>query len=265
MPVIDENAYTRAEKLLPELTTAYNNGESTNALAKKYGIRREAISTVLAVAGVGPSTPGRDKVLKYVDANHGLSVDELALRLDLPKSTISRYLRGTPQQRLVITKKKTDYTTYSDKQKIAALKEAWKMLSKEQKTKGMSRARYDKLVGHREDRPSSTTFIRRWGLWGKACEQAGIVAAAPRRSSYEQEYSNDDILDCISRFIEETGKTAFHPYAAWAREHGCASGPLVVVRHGSWSEARRRAIERSEEQKTTVAPPAERSRSRKKS
>lgn len=247
MPVLEDNHYTRAEAKLPELTKLYKGGASTNALAKQFDIRREAIATVLMVAGIAPSTPGRDRLLEYVREHSGVTVDELAVELDMPKSTVSRYLRGTPEQRLVVIRKTTDYAVYSDRQKIAALKDAWRMLDRKQKAKGLSRKRYDKLVGHATDKPSSVTFIRRWGTWTKACEAAGIRAAETRRVSYAQEFSNDDILDGINQFIDETGTTSFHKYTAWAKGSGAASGPLVVIRHGSWSDARVKAINRKEE------------------
>lgn len=242
MPVMTDNNYTRAERLLPELKKQYEAGMSTNALAKQHGLRREAVSTVLTVAGVLPSTPGRDRVLKFVEENPGLSVDDIADQLEMPKSTVSRYLRGTPQQRLVITRKKSDYKTYSDEEKITALKDAWAELDQTQRSKGLSRARYDKLIGHKPDRPTAATFIRRWGTWTAACEAAGVKAAAARRSSYEQEFSDLDILNGINKFIDETGKTAFHEYSSWARSSGRASGPLVVIRFESWSRARSEAI-----------------------
>lgn len=242
MPVTVDNHYTRAEELLPQLTQLFKAGTSTNALSKQFGLRREAVSTVLMAADVMPSTPGRDRLLSYVDENPGLSVDDLAEALEMPKSTVSRYLRGTPQHASVITRKKSDYTTYSDEQKKQSLQEAWGQLSPAEQEKGLSRSRYDKLVGKRKDYPSSVTFVRRYGSWSAACEAAGLKASAPRRSNYEREFEDEDVVEGVRQFIEETGKTSFHAYAAWAKTSGTASGPLVIVRLGSWSEARRLAL-----------------------
>ena len=247
MPVIDQNHYTRAEAMLPKLKQQYEAGASINALATQHQIRREAIATVLMVAGVAPSTEGRDRVLEYVREHRGLSVDDLATELQIPKSTVSRYLRGTPEARLVVTRKKSDYTTYTDEQKVAALKEAWAQLDEDQRSKGLSRARYDRMLGDRKDRPSSVTFIRRYGTWAAACEAAGLRSAEARRSSYEQEFSNDQILAGINDFIDETGQTSFHKYSVWAKKNGQASGPLVVIRFESWSNARSAAIEAQQE------------------
>lgn len=243
MPVTQDNQYIQAERLLPQLKEQYAAGVSTNALAKQYGLRREAIATVLTTAGVIASTEGRERVLAYVRKHRGVSLDEVVEALKIPKTTVSRYLRGTDEQAMVVTRKKTDYKTYSDEQKLAALKEAWEQLDEDQRSKGLSRVRYDRLVGSRDDRPSSVTFVRQYGSWSAACEAAGIAAAAARRSSYEREYDDDAIVDGIRRFINETGRTSFHAYAAWAKENGEASGPLVIIRLGSWRSARERVIE----------------------
>lgn len=246
MPVIDQNHYTRAEELLPRLKQRYEEGASVNALSQEFDIRREAISTVLMLANVLPSTEGRDRVLEYVREHRGLSVDDLAVEMGMPKSTVSRYLRGTEEAQYVITRKKSDYTTYDDEQKKQAMLEAWGQLDEDQRSKGMSRTRYDRLVGHRADRPSSVTMIRRYGTWTAACEAAGITAAVARRSSYEREFESDEILDGINQFITETGKTSFHEYSKWAKANGQASGPLVVIRFRGWSDARAAAIKRAQ-------------------
>lgn len=244
MPVMENNNYTRAEALLDELTEGYQNKVSLSELSRKYEIRREAIVVVLTVAGVMPSNESRDRLLEYVRENKGLSIDDLALRLDMPKSTVSRYLRGTKEQTMVVIRKTTDYTTYPDAVKIKALKEAWKKLPKAKKADGLTRKFYDETVGKTKDRPSSVTFIRRWGSWSEACKQAGITSAASRREGYQQEFTNDAILDGINQFVEETGQTTFHAYAEWAKGSGAASGPLIVIRFGSWADARIAALER---------------------
>jgi DNA-binding transcriptional ArsR family regulator len=245
MPVIEDNNFTAAEAKLDELTQGYQAGVSISQLSQRTGIRREAISTVLMCAGIAPSTETRDRVLQHVRENPGLSIDDIALQLDVQKSTVSRHLRGTKEQQLVITRKTGDSTVYPDSAKKAALKEAWKQLGRQEKAVGLSRTKYDELVGNRKDRPSSVTFIRRWGTWTAACERAGIRAVEPRRTNYTQEFSDEDVLDSINRFIEDTGQTTFAAYKAWASKHGFASGALVIIRHGSWSEARRKAMHRS--------------------
>jgi hypothetical protein len=71
---------------------------------------------------------------------------------------------------------------------------------------------------------------------------AGVTASKARRDNYVQDWSNDDIVAAVDEFISTTGITSYHAYAAWAREHGRPSGPLLVQRLGGWADARRLAI-----------------------
>jgi DNA-binding transcriptional ArsR family regulator len=231
--------YQRAEKLLPKLIKAHDAGTSISALATKHGLRREAVATVLAQNGHGHSSPERERVLAYVREHQGLSVDDLALQLDISKSSISRYLRGTSEHRLVVSRKQTDLSKFSDATMYAALRAAYTELG-EDRVKGLSRVRYNKLKA--DGQPAASTFIRRYGSWSEACRRAGVTAAKPRRPSYEQEWTNEAIIEAVAEFVAETGTTTYHAYAAWAREHGRPSGPLLITRLRSWAQARRQAL-----------------------
>lgn len=232
------NQYEKAEAIVEKLLKAVKNGASVSALAREHGLRREAISTVLAEHGVGDPSPAREAVLAYVRQHPGLSVEDLALRLDLSKSSVSRYVRGSDEARLVVSRKQTDRSTFSDQEMAASLKTVWKQL--DDKSRGLSRVRYNKLRA--KGTPAASTYIRRYGSWSVACEKAGIAAAKPRRENYEQTFSDEDILVAVNEFIDETGSTVFHRYAEWAKANGRPSGPLLIMRHGSWAEARKRAI-----------------------
>ena len=245
MPVMEDTQYEQVERNLDKLRDAYLDGESLNQLSARFKLRREAIATVFVKHEIIPSPEGRTALLQYIREHPAMSIDEISTTLEMTKSTVSRYLRGTPERLLVITRKNTDYTTYSDETKKAALREAWDMLTDAQRENGLSRVTYDRTVGNRADRPSSVTFIRRWSTWAKACEAAEIRAAKQLREDYDQEFTDDDIVDGIIRFTEETGSVVFHDYTEWARTAGAASGPLVIIRLGSWADARKAAILRA--------------------
>src|SRR4051794_1546947 len=93
--------YERAEALSDELLAAHGRGESVSKMAEQHSLRREAVAAELAKYGIGGTSIAREAVLSYVRRNPGLSVDDLALQLDLSKSPVSRYLRGAPEHRLV--------------------------------------------------------------------------------------------------------------------------------------------------------------------
>src|SRR3954454_24513156 len=98
--------YERAEALSAELLAPHERGESVSKMAIDHDLRREAIAAELAKHGIGEPSAAREAVLAYVRRNPGLSVDDLALQLDLSKSSVSRYLRGAPEHRLVVSRKK---------------------------------------------------------------------------------------------------------------------------------------------------------------
>jgi DNA-binding transcriptional ArsR family regulator len=231
--------YERAEEISAELLAAHGRGESVSSMAAAHGLRREAIAAELARHGIGDPSPRREAVLAYVREHPGLSVDDLSLRLDLSKSSVSRYLRDSDEHRLVVSRKVSPKIKYSDAQMAAALKAAFRKL--DDRSKGLSRKRYRELTAG-TDAPAAPTFIRRYGSWSNACKVAGVTAAKARRDNYSREFEDSDIVDAVSEFIAETGLTSYHAYAAWARENHRPSGPLLVQRLGGWADARRLAI-----------------------
>jgi DNA-binding transcriptional ArsR family regulator len=231
--------YERAEAIADELLAAHARGESVASLAEKYDLRREAIAAELSRHGVGEPSPAREAVLAYVRDNPGLSVDDLSLRLDLSKSSVSRYLRGAPEHRLVVSRKQSPQQKFTDAQMADALKEAFRRLP--DRSKGLSRKKYRELM-EGENVPAAATFIRRYKTWSDACRLAGVTAAKARRDNYVQGWSNADIVAAVSEFISTSGETSYHRYAEWAREHGRPSGPLLVQRLGGWADARKLAI-----------------------
>ena len=233
--------YERAAAITDRLLADYRSGDSIAKLATKHELRRDAVAAELAKYGIGRPSPARERVLEFVRENPGLSIDDIALRLDLAKSSVSRYLRGAEEHKLVVARKTNPVVTYTDAQMAEALRAAFKKLP--DRSKGLSRKQYAKLMAD-EEVPAAATFIRRYGSWSAACTKAGVTASASRRGSYTREWTDEQILDAVTEFIETTGSTAYHPYARWATEHGRPSGPLLVTRLGGWADARRMAIER---------------------
>ena len=234
--------YERAEEISQELLAAHGRGESVSSMSDRTGLRREAIASELAKHGIGDPSPAREAVLEYVRSHPGLSIDDIGLRLDLSKSSVSRYLRGAPEHRLVVSRKNDPQQKFTDAQMADALREAYGKL--EDRSKGLSRKKYRELMAGK-NAPAAATFIRRYGTWSAACRLAGITAAKARRTNYVREFSDEQIVDAVVEFIATSGETSYHQYAAWAREHGRPSGPLLVQRLGGWADARKLAITRS--------------------
>jgi hypothetical protein len=231
--------YERAEEISDELLAAHKRGESVASMSERTGLRREAIASELARHGIGEPSPAREAVLEYVRNNPGLSIDDLGIRLDLSKSSVSRYLRGTPEHKLVVSRKNDPQQKFTDADMADALREAFRQL--DDRSKGLSRKKYRELMAGK-DVPAAATFIRRYGTWSEACRLAGVTAAKARRSNYVRGFDDDQIIDAVAEFIETSGQTSYHKYAEWARERGKPSGPLLVQRLGGWADARKRAI-----------------------
>jgi len=238
--------YAQAEAIIDKLLDAHGRGESISSLARQYGLRREAITVVLGEHGIGEPSASREAVLAYVREHPGLSVDDLSLQLGLSKSSISRYVRGAEEQRLVVSRKQTDRTVFPDDEMAQALRTVWRTLPMEERAKGMSRKTYNEKRA--EGTPAASTYIRRYGSWSASCEMAGISAAKARRTNYAVEWSTEDILAAVNEFIDETGDTVYHRYAEWARANDRPSGPLLITRLGGWAKARKAAIKHAAEQ-----------------
>jgi DNA-binding transcriptional ArsR family regulator len=235
--------YTQAAQISEDLRASHERGESVSSMSERTGLRREVITAELAKHGIGSPSKKRDAVLEYVRAHPGLSIDDIGLRLDLSKSSVSRYLRGAKENQLVVSRKNAPVIQYSDAQMAEALKTAFGELT--DRSKGLSRKRYKEIMDGR-DAPAAATYIRRYGTWAEACRLAGITASKARRTNYVRDWSNDDIVDSVAEFINTTGVTSYHAYADWARENGKPSGPLLVQRLHGWADARKLAIAKLE-------------------
>jgi DNA-binding transcriptional ArsR family regulator len=235
--------YDKALKIGKKMAKDYDAGTTVAALAKHYGFRREVVNYVLNKHGTGPESPARDRVLAYVGEHPGLSVDDLALHLGLSRSTISRHLRGTEEQKLIISRKHSDLSTYSEADMTGALRAAYKALG-EDRSKGLSRLAYMRYADEHGDLPAASTYIRRYGSWTAACAHAGIPPAKTRRNNYVREWSDEAIVDAVEEYINATGETTFSGYAAWARKYNRPSGPLLIIRLTSWTNARQQVMQR---------------------
>jgi DNA-binding transcriptional ArsR family regulator len=230
----------KAAEMADELKAARDAGESLASISRRTGLRREVVSMTLGEGG----SEQRAAVLKFVRENPGLSVDDITLRLGLGKNTVSRYLRGTEEHDLLVSRKTSPKVQYSDTQMFEALRTAWRKLDADGRANGLSRTKYERLMTDEDIAPSPSAYVRRYRSWSAACALAGITASAARRASYSRSFTDDDILDAISDYEAETGETSYHKYCDWARANGRPSGPSIIVRMSAWSTARRSAMEK---------------------
>lgn len=77
-------------------------------------------------------------------------------------------------------------------------------------------------------RPEPSGIQYHFESWAEACRAAGLRPNARSRSTYTRRWTDDQMLDAISRCWDERGKVpTFAQYAAWASERDEPSGSLV--------------------------------------
>lgn len=234
-----------------EILADLDSGMSVAAIARKHGAHRHAVRALLAEHG----RPGRsrddlrERVLAYLRSNPGPSKQQLAEHFGIHPNTVAEYVRGTPEQRLLVQAPVEGERTYTDADIRRALTEVWEGMSPERRDRGMSREYYDRqveLLEHADGvrRPVSALLTqRRFRTWREACESIGARAGRSPVVVNEPVYSKAQAAAAVALYYAETGDTTYTGYVEWAKAHpGQPSGPTVRNRYGKWSEARRAAL-----------------------
>ena len=230
----------------------HDDGESVSAIAREMGIHRHVITGFLAENGIhGKSRRGvRDKVLEHLRSSPGETKTEVAERFGLHPNTVTEYLRGTPEEELLVQARDGSGTrAYSDADIRRSLFEAWNTLDEDGQRRGMSREYYDKRMKELtaidgRPRPSSALLTtRRFPSWKEACDSVGIKHGRPPVKPVPVQYTRELALKSVVMYINETGDTTYAGYSRWASTRpGAPSGPTVRNRYGKWSEVRIAAL-----------------------
>jgi predicted DNA-binding protein YlxM (UPF0122 family) len=245
----------RASDASQEIIGSWLSGETIASIARRHGIRRQAVSNLLEREGVRTHHRDakwesrnlrRDEVLEYVRTHPGCSVSDIAETLEYDRRSIAEYLRGTDEALLVLHRK-TKARAYTRSEMLDAIRDVWRRMTPQEQARGLSRARYEAMSG--EDAPSPSLFERRFEGWSQACQLAGVHAVEPSRSqaSYRRTFSDEDLVQAVADYMRETRKTSFSGYVEWARSApGRPSGSLVTIRFKRWGAARAAVIARGE-------------------
>ena len=230
-----------SQRISEELLAAHERGESVSAMASEHGLRREAIATELAKHGIGAPSPGTGGGAGVRPAQPRSVGRRPRLRLDLSKSSVSRYLRGTPRAPAGgLAARRAPTQKFTDAQMADALKAAFRQL--DDRSKGLSRKRYRELMEDEDVPGRGDVHPSLRDLVGGVSVGRGRRRPRPVGTNYVQDWSNDDIVAAVVEFIDDHRVDRYHAYAAWARENGRPSGPLLVQRLGGWADARQLAI-----------------------
>jgi hypothetical protein len=107
----------------------------------------------------------------------------------------------------------------------------------------LTAASYDAWQRER-DAASPALLIRRFGTWNEACARAGVATNKTRSTS--RRWSDEDVVAIVADYLAEPESTgSFADYSAWAKRHDGAPSGAIVRQRFSWSEAKKRASQRS--------------------
>jgi hypothetical protein len=207
-----------------------HTGLSTRDLAEHRGQLREARRLVFGrseVARVAAERP--DASINDLAAGSGLTADEVAEVLGADE-TLLRRARNTWTVGLA------DDDVLREIRRVAALPGGTPLTG----------PFYDEHRGG--DALGSVRIIQRFGTWREACARAQ-VPVRDRDRDYERRWSEDQLLDWVTAFVEEVGATraTFARFEGWLRDRrseGAPSGQTVRNYLGKWGDILRTVAER---------------------
>lgn len=197
-----------------------------NAAEKLFGERQQAVAS-------------------WIEAHKGCTPAELEDHFSASMPQLDEFL--TPRLRILILTEVDDeptgqfsaYTKWSKEQILLALRQAAK------KTSPLTREAYDRHVASKAViGPVGSRIVHIFKTWTIACAIAGVESGDAVRDNYEKEFSTNDLLNALALFIQESESLSPESYDAWeSQREGLPSGITIRLKFGSWTAARRRAIE----------------------
>jgi hypothetical protein len=94
--------------------------------------------------------------------------------------------------------------------------------------------------------PSVPRILQIFGTWRRACEISEVYSVDPFRKTYEKNWTDNDVLEWVIKFIRATGRASYSEYEQWAQiNSGAPSGSTVRNYMGNdWISVRREALRR---------------------
>jgi hypothetical protein len=93
--------------------------------------------------------------------------------------------------------------------------------------------------------PVGSRIVHIYKSWSIACAIAGVESGEAVRDNYEKEFSTSDLIEALVQFIHESDSLSPSSYDRWeSQRDGLPSGITIRLKFGSWTAARRRALQR---------------------
>lgn len=234
----------------------YQSGETLEAIGNDYGLSRERIRQIIRKHGVATYNRNRSVVAyrAWVDT-HGDEINATfsatrsinatcAAHPEVPTAWVRRFLR--PRAGESIHGRTAVAKVWTDEGIFTALRAA--AVDGIVTTTGYARWRRSGATIDGRIPPTTSLITWRFGSWKQAAEAAGLSIGRTSRTNYERQWTRDDALTAVTKFVHDADTRGIRPtyarYDAWVSENpGHPSG--AYLRHltgASWSEILMEAI-----------------------
>ena len=255
-----KSALAETEKVSPSyLVRRYLDGETLEEIGLTVDLSRERVRQIIVEGGYSVKELRAQRknaaaklfgerqaaVASWIEAHKGCTPDELENYFGISMQQLDAFL--TPRLRILILTEGEDdqtgqfsaHTKWSKEQILFALRQAAK------KTSPLTREAYDRHVASKAViGPVGSRIVHIFKTWTVACAVAGVESGEAVRDNYEKEFSTDDLLNALAAFMQESESLSPDSYEAWeSKREGLPSGITIRLKFGSWTAARRRALE----------------------
>lgn len=247
MPVDSRDGGTPIATREAEMLRRALAGEEFSVIARSFDVSREWVRLVVKkhtglgardLKGIRDDARHQFKLRQLRDLVHEdleMPLDELARQSGLAVGEVEQSLG-----RAEAARRRRGRTVSGGTERVAALAEVRRVAALNSGSH-LSGPYYDR---HRGDGVSSVRLIQMFGTWTNACEQAGVRGIRAVRSNYTQNWTREDCLRWVLKYLGSTDKPSFARYDQWSRvEGGAPSGGTVRLRCGKWIETVRDAYE----------------------
>jgi hypothetical protein len=255
----DDKAIRRLVEDL-EIIERRSSGETLDDVAKHFGLTRERVRQRQHLMkiygleldrtelGLGKQAKSRDReiqttrerIAKVIIDLPGISLTELQSLTSIEIRKIGKLI-DPRLRRFVQPKRRSGSNSMSDEQILEAIRDAatWEY--------PLSGTEFDRLVENGIiDCVSRVRIMQIFGTWLNACDLAGVEGLQPVRSSYDRNWSPNDLWEYLVDFLlSEQSANSVGNYDTWAREKPGDRPSSGTLRNylGQWSEVLGTAME----------------------
>lgn len=195
------------------------------------------------------------QLANWVRTHLGITINELAAAFEISTEEVLRLLSAESKM-LVLQedpfgefvlllgeerKSSGNSITYSRESILRSLQKAAEYENPLSSTTYSNLISNNHLVG-----PSVPRILQIFGTWRRACQIAGVQSLAPVRQNYEKNWTDEDMIEWVIRFIRSTFLASYHEYEKWAKGiDGAPSGSTLRNYMGNdWISVRREVLRR---------------------